>query len=824
MADDKSLPELCSALEPVLGADGARLLLTQIGVPPDLRYLVDGLRRTQSALARFPDELDLCLSAVPAAHLDGHALRDGIAEVIRWVERQSWSPDDPRRRPMQRPDANSRNPLAGDYLSVTHHWGNLFYALQPDLAGVSRAEEDDAFDSLMAEFSVYVIAAQSSVDPGTWLRFCEFWCSERLLPLFPIYKDTALHNRVAEASRAVRRLSRREHRVLLKNLVATWHGDALHERLFKVLLHPRPELEPQFLQGIARLLESVRPGWQRPGAPLGHADQRVSRGRFSSSHRTLSDGYVRIQEPLEMPSVTEADDGTRIEHFQEPAADQSARLADGTMWIPRSEQRSDGDIDIVDLWPQPDSGDEKTVPTVRAAAAHLRRYELALGITKDRMSQREAHQLLEALARADVPKTGKEALLALHAVVALGRPIDQVADLEVHEAEIGGEIAPTNIHFSLTSQRWTIPAPAPAWGDRSPTPIERSQSDQLLLGDRTGFFKLLRRFGLAKPGRPFQELTWIRQDVIDAFLRKTLPRSDATLARCSQFLFYRLLRVTTGDFGLAGLITGHVHSHGGSVRHYANYSALQVARAYGRAWRYTAEVPTDELDLSPNEDNLGARRVPCIRTVRLLFEWLAAHVRDGAIGMNVRRNCYTAYTLCGMVLGLGVRPVTDLLLTGSGGIRADQLFASFADKVKSDYDRRINPIPESLAQHLDAYGSYRRAVSIQRWASGREARFLYLAPGCTSAEPFRPKDFEEIAGGIFPLEMYALRRFARTELAAMPNVTGEDIDAYMGHWFFGASPFDPLSTYPVRRLTEFADAPLTALLKSVGFTPLESPR
>ena len=71
--------------------------------------------------------------------------------------------------------------------------------------------------------------------------------------------------------------------------------------------------------------------------------------------------------------------------------------------------------------------------------------------------------------------------------------------------------------------------------------------------------------------------------------------------------------------------------------------------------------------------------------------------------------------------------------------------------------------------------------------------------------------------------MYALRRFVRTELEASAGVESEDVDAYMGHWLFGASPFDPLSTYPLRRLYEFAHGPLAELLTRVGFVPLDAP-
>jgi hypothetical protein len=347
------------------------------------------------------------------------------------------------------------------------------------------------------------------------------------------------------------------------------------------------------------------------------------------------------------------------------------------------------------------------------------------------------------------------------------------------------------------------------------------------LNDQTGFHALLKHFGLDHDGQPARRLSGVRRKAIPQWLRQTLPDADASLSLCAQFLFYRLLSISRGDLGIARLITGTVHSHGGSIAHYAHYEAPRLWHAYWQAWStdprpYVANAGDRDPDSSnaTTVRGYGAKRVPTTEAVRRLVTFLQEQIRSARRGAE-RSNFYTAYTLAGLVLGLGMRPVTEPRLMDFGEGVADLLVVTYLDKARTDYHRRINAVPRSLATHLDRYARFLRTQD--RWRNPQNPLppvFRYIDPLTGTQERFKPSDFERLAGQIFGLELYALRRFARTRLIEDPEVHAEDLDGYMGHWFHRVSPHDPLSTYPMMRLHEFARGPVSRMLQGVGFKPL----
>lgn len=878
---------LCRELR---GIDSATLL-TELGVPANLQSLVDGLRRTRTCIERFPDELDVCLRVIPEERLDSVALIDAIDRVLKWGDEQTWPADDLRRLPMERSDATARHPLAGYCLSVLLHWSDLYYVLEPGQAAAPTSGElAESFDALMAEFSGYVIAAQAAIDPAEYLAFCRKWWGAERLPDVLLYPTRRLASRVAGASRAVRRLSRIEHRALLQFLLDPANGDAFHQRIYMSMQTPQfapadePELvlglalgraEPihpieadwSLLQQIGLLLEEVRPGWRRPNTVRRRGGTRRGAKRTHSQHRSFRDGYVRVPEQDVIRFDFETDDDLAIEHLQpllpaepngeigvggagdaaivslprggeEPKATQAAErearaIRDGTRWIPFGEQQTDADIDVVEVTPEGHASASGRA-TPQWAKEHIRRYQLALGFGKERLSLAQVGELLKAIARA-TQSNPDMALLALHVSIALGRSIHDIAGLEVHAGRAESDVDGDRIHYFCESRQWVFTSPAPAWAAMPVAPIERPRLRQLWLQDHTDFHALVERYGLfrgaqAPPScRPFGRLARNSCARLDAFLQDTLPSADVTPAKCAHFLFHRVLAVTSGDLGIANLITGRQHSHSGSVRHYANYAAPRVWRAYFDAWLDEDEQWISSVSASTSvgrrgeERRYGAKRVPEAGAVRALVMMLAQRTRDATLSAPVRHNYYTAYTLVGMVLGLGLRPVVEPLLTGIGGNADARLLVSFVDKARSDYDRRINPLPAALAQHLRRYTAYRNLLAATLPSDLARAKFVYLDPASGAAGTFHPGDFERFVAGAFQLELYSLRRFARTELASNYYVAAEDLDAYMGHWLFGVSPLDPLSTYPMQRLYDLAAGPLTRLLDDLDFVPVEPP-
>lgn len=898
MAEPCPLVELHRTLQRKLRGIDSATLLTELGVPPNLQSLLDGLRRTRVCLERFPAELDVCLWRIPGERLDSAQLIDGIGMVLEWASAQSWPDDDLRCLSMERSVAAEDHPLYRYCVSTLLHWTDLYYVFEPPEAVANPADGLSAasFESLMAEFSSYVIAAQATIEPDDYLGFCRKWWGADRLPSIPLYPVKNLAGHVVGASRAVRRLSWPEHRSLLQFLLNPAHGEAFHERIFRAMEAPQfayvlnggaepaetqvatdvgwsardhaPQSDRQLLVQIALLLEQVRPGWTRPSTVRKRRNGGRRAGkRTRSQHRTFRDGYVRVpeQDVVRFDYVT--DDGIAVEHLQPLPKEDPARAPDddtddgaevgtdssgsggnsatteavdratqaqrdGISWIPVGEQETDDDIDVVAI--APNSQDEPGAATNQWAKEHMRRHALALGLRKERLSLAQILHLLKAISRT-AQRTPHPSLLALHASIALGRSIQEVEGFEIHAGHADSRVDPDRIHYFMGSRQWVFNSPVPAWADMPIQPIEHPRMRQLWLGDRTDFHSLVERCKLfagaqTPPScRPFQKLTQKAHVRLDAFLRRALPQADATLAKCAGFLFQELLAVTRGDLGIASLITGHEHSHSGSVRHYANYPAGPVWAAYFGAWLEDVEQYLTDgtaaagANRAESERRYGAKRVPEAAAVRALISMLARRVGDASVTPAMRHNTYTAYTLVGMILGLGMRPVIEPLVTDTGGYADDKLLVSFIDKAKSDYDRRINPVPDVLAQHLQRYTAYRNALAPTLPTGLAHTKFIHLRYDRGGAGAFHPGDFDELVDGTFPLELYSLRRFVRTELASHYHVVAEDLDAYMGHWLFGVSPFDPLSTYPMQRLYDLAGGPLTELLHDMGFAALEPP-
>lgn len=864
MADDCSILTLREDLDRDGSVDGARLI-AQLGLPPDLRYLVDGLGRTRVCLERFGNEFDACIRG--DAPLRAVALIAGIGVILDWAKRQDWPSNDPKLLRMELRPGALRNPIVHHGSSVLVHWANLFYALEPTGdAGSAHAIDRDPFERLMREFSAYILAAQSRIDPERYLMFCKHWLEAGQLPKYDLLPGSPLLSRMQSASHAMRQLSLLEHREIFEDLADDAEGTPFPERVLAGLVVPSSDVEKKLLNSIGLLLEVVQPNWARLGVT--RRSHRGHGGRRSGRHSSTRDGYIRIAGEDVVFLDTTQEDGVRARRWQTepPSIERTARdlliewgylpaddlgsdepgstrrgsripraivrraraeaeiQNDGTEWIPEGENAGDEDIEAVETGTDIDTGrvGQAGHATSKWQRDHTRRFNFAHAVSKDRLTAGEVKRLLRELWHCAAESDGAEALVALHASLALGRPIEDIRGLAVHIGSESDGFDPERIHYYLGSRTWVVPCPPPAWREKPMMSIERQQCSSLRLPDATAFASLLQRAHLDQGGQPFRKLTAHRERILDRFLMERLPSADASRARCANFLFYRLLACTHGDLGIASFVTGHEHSHSRSVHHYANYPASFVVDAYRRAWILAdgGSMDTEEQSGASHvvARGYGARRVPRVDAVEALIRFLAAAMQRGTFAE--RHNAYTAYTLVGMVLGLGMRPVVEPHINNIGDASGDGDFLSFVDKARSDYDRRVNAIPPTLKRHLGSYTAYRHRLFLREARPTRDANFLYVDPATDAPERFRPSHFVAIVGGVFPLEFYALRRFMRTELAQTDGVHAEDVDAYMGHWPSGVSPHDRRSTYPMRRLADLANKPIEALLQRLGYRAL----
>lgn len=87
-------------------------VITQLGVPPDLRYLRDGFERTLKCIDAFGSVLDGCLRMVPGA-LSAAELAAELGTLLIWIDSQGWQATDPRLAKMARAASDAPHPLDG---------------------------------------------------------------------------------------------------------------------------------------------------------------------------------------------------------------------------------------------------------------------------------------------------------------------------------------------------------------------------------------------------------------------------------------------------------------------------------------------------------------------------------------------------------------------------------------------------------------------------------------------------------------------------------------------------------------------------------------
>jgi len=71
----------------------------------------------------------------------------------------------------------------------------------------------------------------------------------------------------------------------------------------------------------------------------------------------------------------------------------------------------------------------------------------------------------------------------------------------------------------------------------------------------------------------------------------------------------------------------------------------------------------------------------------------------------------------------------------------------------------------------------------------------------------------------YPLPLNTKRHYLRTRLREK-GVTGEIVDAFMGHWYTGQEPHGRFSTLSPQFFKQQIDAPLSTLLRDDGWVAI----
>lgn len=798
-------------------------LLSLVRVPPDLRYLRDGLNRTSEAISYLQEEYDRCR---PSHSLSPQEILRGIDELLECINEFDWDPEDPRLAVMGRNSAADKHPLQGHGLTVIHHWANLFYTHDQSSWAHSHQTGAFRFEELMYEFSSFVLAGQARTSPSTYLAHADDWWSNKKLPASPkLDAPTALQSRLQVASRAMRRLTLSERHSFFVNLSDTDKGRLFSERVYSLLKNGEDDHE---LNDIALLIEWIDPSWHRPNR---EARERPESSGPRSVRRKARDGYVRIAGTNVVVSKKETGDGETVETYG-VETDEDEPTPEGSEpddWSPFEDNLGDDVIEAA-LSDKPVSVDSYSYRS-RLAQMHLQRSNLGLPQVYGDITKTELRGLA-ALVQADFgPHPEPWLLMAmLVAGFATGRSIHESRTIRIKRS-IAPDTPINCIHYIRDETNWLIPIPPPAWTDRDVETWAEPIEVFIALPDVVGFHRIadwLLSYSseTQKPLKPNGQLAIGRVTSQRLnFLKDRLTKAcgdHISLHAISRWLFRRLLTISKGDIATPASITGVNWAHSSSALHYSAYIQATLQNAYRESFQpfskllLNSTLP-EQYGSTEDSKHSGALRVPTQTAVQ---DWLQRR-RDGVnsdLDYPTRHNNFVAYVLAGLVLGIGMRPFAHPHFRDWS---PDACLLTFDEKSRGDYHRRFSFVP---AQPLEQLSHYVRSWSVQQgqFPVGHKLHkspFPILIEGNWQA--MRPIDVITSIGEP-EMELYALRRFARTQLLKR-GASGEDVDAWMGHWVDRCSPHDDLSAYPMSRLAKMTTEFVEPLLQDIGFHAVQPP-
>ncbi len=766
-------------------------LITQVGIPPDLCYLRDGLERTRRLLVADAAAFDELLKASGNAD----TTKDWLARVdlaLSLVDSISTDPHDPVHLSMARLSQVDGHPLNKYCMGICPYWAVQFYEVpqtEPD-------EMRDAYADLHALVSRYLLVAQARVrgspspDP--------YASQSKKAKLSRDGSRKLPAGRVESAALGLRRLGASQYRQYISLLAE--RSDRLDDRVAEAeyMLDLRASEDSSLSKDeVERILASFRLLdeliWQEFDAR-----RRRIRGLSRAARKLGPDGYVRLGKSGLLLATEALDVGGALIRILRDSTDAPSKNEPVVPGAPAVDTADQADVIVLELDDPHGTSSQRRIEALRQAKS-LVRYSTWPTLDRSTLNAWQADRLrsaLTALQQIDL----KRYLLAS---LATGRDF---AGSGVSVFKQMPEDPPEVSFLNDVEPSWLLRVDPPAWRDTAVVAGERPLAEAIRLPDVLGFSACLR-------GTKAPKLRWnesIRGEA-ENWLQETLWDTSIKLRGLHGFLPRRLMEESGGDLALTRLLTGATVGHAGSAIHYCSIDEGRAAEIYRRAIPPEPGKPDLVMPASAGLA-IGARRVPVLEAIKDLVDKAKMRV-GGASGVD-RRNALTFYTLLGFNLGVAgrafeIRKVADFVSLHGMAVLSEK---------GSVYNNRLVPLAPTLRSQLSAYLN-----ALGSWGyspTGAHGLFAFWPDKGLPVEPFSPKHFEELARPLgFELELYALRRFMRSELIQR-GTDPEDIDALMGHWFNLLSPHDPLSTYSPRRLQRLGSEQIERILKDIGYASL----
>lgn len=341
----------------------------------------------------------------------------------------------------------------------------------------------------------------------------------------------------------------------------------------------------------------------------------------------------------------------------------------------------------------------------------------------------------------------------------------------------------------------------------------------------------------------FRPVTYYRK-LLPRYLRQVDPSGYLSLTKVEDYLWRRL--ASSGDLAEADLIVGKQHRLS-QVRRF--YTTLQTERLALRYQSVVSQVlqdmgrdqPARAIAMTP-ASYIGAVYRPKLATVRdvvarlqeelhnLQGQWqnIAAGGWDSASNRLWREhyNTYTLYTWVFFSYGTAAR-ATCAPFPQEGLEDLQEGFIVYSDKTTRDRSHvRLLWMPEALLSQLRAQKAFAWSVS-DTGAAGEEAveKGSNFLMGQRAAQPLCPKVLQPYLEAWFghALPVNSHRRFCRSYLLEL-SCPIEVVDAFMGHWFTGESPWSRFSSQSARDYARQLKPYLTKLLAEIGLVFVPPPK
>ncbi|MEY2343259.1 hypothetical protein AB4090_14300 [Acidithiobacillus sp. IBUN Pt1247-S3] len=348
-----------------------------------------------------------------------------------------------------------------------------------------------------------------------------------------------------------------------------------------------------------------------------------------------------------------------------------------------------------------------------------------------------------------------------------------------------------------------------------------------------------------KGDRTFLRAAAVYERELRKYLRKVDPSGYLSLTKIEEYLWRRL--ASSGDLAEADLLVGKQHRLSSVRRFYTTLAAEALAQRYQSV---VSEIlrgvgrntPTTIAASNPTHYCVGAVYRPTVAAVRkavaivrktlgrFLAKWQARSATNQDLHQLWRDhyNTYTLYTWLFFSYATAAR-ATCAPFPQESLVDVREGFIAYADKTTLDRAHvRLLWMPEPLVSQLRAQQTF--AWSVRDTGPARKVENMEWGNfllGKRTAQPLCPKVLQPCLEKCFhaALPVNSHRRFCRSYLLEQ-GCPVEVVDAFMGHWFAGESPWSRYSSQSALEYARQLQPYLTKLLEDLGlaFVPLPSPK